>query len=207
MLEFPILLTLSGLSSSIPSLITSMIHEYGYSAIFVLMLLEGSSLPVPSEVVLPLAGLFSRQGTLSIGVAFLAAFAGSFLGLAVDYYIGYYLGRDVVYKHLQWFHIKKKSLDEFDDWFNKNGKAAVFFSRFVPVVRTIMSFPAGFAEMPVRRFFFYSTIGVVIWDVVLMAFGFYLLSAHSAIVVLSSIGVFATLLYVIYKLSMRYMKR
>ncbi len=172
--------------------------KFGYLAIFGLMLLEGSSLPVPSEVVLPLAGLFAQKGLLDVYIAFFAALFGSIGGLAIDYYIGYFLGKEVVYKHLRLFHIRQESLDNFDRWFARNGTAAVFISRLIPVVRTFMSFPAGFARMNAKRFFSYSIIGTAIWDAVLLAFGYYFLSASSAVYVLTSIGVFAIIVYLLY---------
>jgi membrane protein DedA with SNARE-associated domain len=188
------------------AIIAQLISHYGYSAIFVLMLFESSSLPVPSEVVLPLAGLLSSKGLLDFYLAFAAALAGSIGGLAVDYAIGYYLGKDLVYKHLRDFHIKKADLDAFDAWFGRNAVAAVFFSRLIPIARTIMSLPAGFVRMPLKQFFAYSILGSFIWDIVLMYFGFYLLSAKSAAIVLSSIGAFAIIVYLIYALFMRHIR-
>lgn len=201
-----IISTIHNILTASGSAISVLIHMYGYLAIFILMLLEGSSVPVPSEVVLPLAGLLSQNGTLNFYIAFIAAMAGSIGGLAIDYYIGYFLGKDVIYKHLEFFHIKKKDLDAFDKWFERNGIAAVFLSRLIPIVRTIMSFPAGIAKMNQRTFFGYSILGTFIWDLVLMLFGFYLLSAHSAVVIMGSIGAFAIVLYLIYAFAMRRMK-
>jgi membrane protein DedA with SNARE-associated domain len=197
-------------SSFVPdsyAVISNLIHSYGYAAVFVLMLFESSSLPVPSEVVLPLAGFLSSKGFLNLYLAFAAALLGGIGGLCIDYFIGYYLGKDVVYKHLGYFHVKKTDLDAFDAWFDRNAIAAIFFSRLIPVARTIMSIPAGFARMPLKQFFEYSIAGSVIWDAVLMYFGFYLLSASSASVVLASIGAFAIVLYLIYSLFIRRIRK
>ncbi len=188
------------------SAINALVAKYGYLAIFTLMALESSSLPVPSEVVLPLAGVFAAKGALNFGIALLAAALGSILGCVIDYAIGYYIGKDIVYKHLRLFHIRKEQLDNFDSWFARNGVAAVFLTRFVPVARTFINFPAGFAKMPFKKFILYSTIGMVVWDVVLMLFGFYLLSGKSAEIVLGSIGAFAIVLYAVYKFAMKRMK-
>lgn len=183
--------------------IAQLISVHGYLAIFGLMLIEGSSLPVPSEIVLTAGGYFAAKGVLNVFFVFVASLLGSIGGLIIDYAIGYYIGKDVVYKHLKLFRVKKESLDAFDAWFARNGVAAVFFSRLVPVIRTVMSLPAGFAKMPLKRFFFYSITGTAIWDAVLVAFGYYLLSYNSAVVVLGSIGALAILLYVVFKLAMR----
>lgn len=187
--------------------ISAFIKSYGYEAIFVLMALESSSLPVPSEVILPLVGLFASRHILSFYLALVVGLLGSILGALVDYAIGYIIGKDVIYKHLRLFHLKKESLDNFDKWFEKNGLAAVFLTRLVPIARTIINFPAGFAKMNLKEFLAYSIAGMVIWDVVLMAFGYYLLSSSSAVVVLASVGVFAILLYVIYRYTMGRLKR
>ncbi len=189
------------------NVISAFIKSYGYAAVFILMGLESSSLPVPSEVVLPLVGYFAAKGVLSFYLALVAAMLGSIVGSLIDYAIGYYIGKDIVYRHLKFFHIKKESLDNFDAWFEKNGIAAIFLSRLVPVVRTFINFPAGFAKMSFKKFIIYSTAGMLIWDVVLMVFGFYLLSANSAVVVLASVGVFAIALYAIYRLAMKKMRK
>ncbi|MCL5679799.1 MAG: DedA family protein [Candidatus Marsarchaeota archaeon] len=182
--------------------INALMVEYGYFAIFGLMLLEGSSLPVPSEVVLPLAGVLVAQHTLSFVPAYLAALLGSIGGLAIDYYIGYFLGKDVVYKHLKVFRIKQEQLDAFDKWFDENGVASVFFTRFIPVFRTIMSLPAGFAKMPQKKFYAYSILGTGIYDIVLIVFGMKALTTNNAVVTLTAIGVFAIALYVVYRFAM-----
>ncbi|MCL4387592.1 DedA family protein [Candidatus Marsarchaeota archaeon] len=203
MLEFALLSILTNAYSTINALIA----HYGYFAIFGLMLLEGSSLPVPSEVVLPLAGVLVAQHTLSFIPVYIAALLGSIGGLAIDYYIGYFLGKDVVYKHLKLFHISQEQLDAFDRWFDKNGVASVFFTRFIPVLRTIMSLPAGFAKMPQKKFYAYSILGTGIYDIVLIIFGMKALTTHNAIITLTAIGVFAIVLYAIYRFAMSRMTR
>ncbi|MCL5112192.1 MAG: DedA family protein [Candidatus Marsarchaeota archaeon] len=197
-----ILTDLLGLVSGSYAIVVHLMQHYGYLAIFGMMALEGSSVPIPSEIVLPLTGALAQQHVINLYIGFIAALAGSITGLAVDYYIGYYLGKDVVYKHLNRFNIKKESLDAFDAWFERNGIAAVLFSRLVPVIRTVMSFPAGFAKMPKKEFFGYSILGSLVYDAVLVSFGYYLLSAKSAVVIMTGIGVFAIILYLVYRLFM-----
>jgi membrane protein DedA with SNARE-associated domain len=180
---------------------SGIVGKYGYLAIFILMILESATLPVPSEVVLPLAGLLAQRGLLSLPLGLLVAVVGSTIGMAIDYYIGYFIGKDVVYKHLRFFHISKASLDSFDRWFERNGDAGVFISRLFPVIRTVISFPAGFAKMEQKKFFLYSVVGTVIWDLVLMLFGFYLLSANRAVEVMAAVAVFGIVLYVLYRIA------
>jgi membrane protein DedA with SNARE-associated domain len=192
---------------SLAAIAVKLVQEYGYPMLFLLMFLESSSIPVPSEVVLPLAGVLAFRNLLHFWPAFAVTLAGSALGLALDYYIGFILGKDVVYRHLHFFHLKKESINRFDSWFNRNAVAAVFFSRLLPVVRTIMSFPAGFARMPAKRFFLYSITGAAIWDMILMLFGFYALSTNSAVVWMGAIGGLAIALFVAYKVGMRRLRR
>ncbi len=192
---------LLGLISGSAKAFTGFVTQYGYTAIFGLMALESSSFPVPSEVILPFAGLLSAKGMLYFPYAFAVGLAGSIVGMAIDYYIAYFIGKDIVYKHLHAFHIKKETLDNFDVWFYRNGFWAVFVSRLLPVVRTFMSFPAGFARMDAKRFFAYSIGGSAIWNLALMLFGFYALSARRGIVVLASIALFAIVLYAAYKVA------
>jgi Uncharacterized membrane-associated protein len=192
---------------SLAAIAVKLVQEYGYPMLFLLMFLESSSIPVPSEVVLPLAGVLAFRNLLHFWPAFAVTLVGSALGLALDYYIGFILGKDVVYRHLHFFHLKKESINRFDSWFNRNAVAAVFFSRLLPVVRTIMSFPAGFARMPAKRFFLYSITGAAIWDMILMLFGFYALSTNSAVVWMGAIGGLAIALFVAYKVGMRRLRR
>jgi membrane protein DedA with SNARE-associated domain len=199
--------SISSIISGSASVITGILERYGYAAIFGLMALESSSIPVPSEVVMPLSGLLAAKGILSFPLAFIASLLGSLLGIAVDYYIGYYFGKDVVYKHLHKLRITKSQLDNFDRWFERNGIAAVLITRMLPVVRTVMSFPAGFAQMNKKKFFGYSALGAGVWNMVLMLFGFYALSSSNAILVLVSIALFALVLYVLYTVAMRRLKR
>lgn len=184
------------------SVITAFIARYGYAAIVVLMGLESASLPIPSEVVLPLIGKYIATGLLNPYVAFICTMIGTAIGISVDYAIAYYFGKDVVYKHLHAFHIKKGTVDAFDAWFNSNGAFAVFISRLLPIVRGLISLPAGFARMPLRKFFLYSLVASAIWNAALMYFGYALQSTTNVQVLFAAVAVFAIVLYVIYRLAM-----
>ena len=208
---FSIISSLMQLVSGSTSIIEQFIHAYGYMALFIAMALESSSIPVPSEVVMPFAGALSHAGIFNFWVAFIAALAGSILGLAVDYYIGYFIGKDIVYKHLNLFRVKKSTLDNFDEWFDRNRIAVVFLSRFIPVFRTVMSIPAGFARMDKKAFFAYSIAGTCIWDIALMAIGFYTVNStttpSSAIFAMTIAGVMVLAVYLIYKYSKVHSRR
>ncbi|MEM3482997.1 MAG: DedA family protein [Candidatus Micrarchaeaceae archaeon] len=210
-----LLLSLAGLFSLTYSSILSLIAKYGYYALFGLLVLEAASLPVPSEVILPVAGYFIFTGVLNPLLAIAVILFGGLLGMAINYYIAYFIGKDLVYKHLALFHIKKESLDAFDSWFNKNGSFAVFVTRMMPLVRGLINFPAGFALMPQKKFYAYSMLGTAIWDIFLITFGYYLSKyalsmqhAYGMFAVLGiAIGLLALLLFMIYRYAMKRIKK
>lgn len=180
--------------------IATFIILHRYYSLFLLMALEQSSVPIPSEVVATTAGYLASKCLFSFTFAFLALTAGGMLGIAVDYYIGYYFGREFLYRHMRLFHLKKDQIIGLEEWFRRNGPFAVFATRLLPVVRTIMSFPAGFTRMSKAKFFGYSFLGLSIWNVSLMLFGYFLLGAAN--ITLISIAVVAAMivLYLAYRI-------
>ena len=199
------LLAIANVFSLTYNSISALISSYGYFAIFALLVLESASLPIPSEVVLPLVGYFSRLGKLNVELSFFAGMLGGLVGIAIDYYIAYFLGKDIFYKHIGLFHIRKESLDAFDDWFKRNGSFTVFIARLLPVVRGLISFPAGFALMPQKKFYAYSLAGTAIWDIALIAFGYYALSVKNIYFVFTAIAAFGVMLYLIYRIATKRM--
>ena len=188
-------------------IISSFIQSYGYAALVILMTLEGIGLPVASEVVIPAAGYFAAKGVLNLAIAFIAILAGNTIGMAIDYAVGYYVGKDVVYKHLKLFHIRQESLDAFDRWFERNGSFSVFVSRMLPEVRALMSFPAGFARMDLKKFFFWSILGSAIWDGALILFGYYVISTTSFVLLSVGVAAFFIIIYLVFKTAMGRIKR
>ncbi|MFP3278662.1 MAG: DedA family protein [Candidatus Micrarchaeota archaeon] len=189
------------------SALSSFISSYGYFAILILMILESASMPVPSELLLPATGYFAAKGVLNIYIALVVVYISSFVGMAINYYIAYWLGKDVVYKHLHWFRIKKEDVEAFEKWFDKNGPFTVFISRLLPVVRGLINFPAGFALMNQKKFYAYSMAGAVIWDTALVLFGYYGLAASNITNVLIAIGVFGIVLYTIYRVAINNIRK
>jgi membrane protein DedA with SNARE-associated domain len=188
-------------------LITGLITTYGYLAIFVLMTLEAAAFPVPSEIVLPAVGYFAAAGNINLFFGFVAALLGGILGMAIDFYLAYFLGKAVVYKHLNLFHIKKTMLLDFERWFAENGDFVVFISRLLPVVRAIMNFPAGFAEMSQKKFFVYSIAGTIIWDAILIGFGYYAQQIGNVYLLSIAIAALSLGICVLYFLSMRNIRK
>ncbi len=187
--------------------LTTFLGSYGYLAIFILMTLEAAALPIPSEVILPVIGLLAAEGTFSFPIALAVVLAAGTVGMFIDYYIAYFFGKDVVYKHLEFFHIRRESLDHFDEAFVRNGKFAVFITRMIPLVRALINFPAGFAMMNKKTFLVYSVGGALIWDTILMAFGYYGLASSNVYVVMTGIATFAIALYVVYKVGISKIKK
>jgi len=203
LLIYYLLISLGSLSKALPAIIES----YGYASVVLLMALESASLPLPSEVILPTVGFLVSKGLMDFYIALIAALIGNFIGIMVDYYIGYYLGKDFIYKNLRLFHVKKETLDNFDSWFDKNGEIAVFFSRMIPVIRGLISFPAGFANMNKKKFITYSMVGSLIYDALLILFGMYALSVGNIVELMAAISIFAVILIAVYKAFMHYLAK
>jgi len=143
-----------------------------YFGIFALMFLEGTSLPIPSEVVMPLGGALSRDGSLTIWLVIVVGTMGSLLGSLVDYYVALYAGEAVVKRYGTYFHITENRLNSVQKWFSNYGTLAVFSMRFVPGFRALISFPAGFGRMKIVKFIGATFLGHLIWDTILAYLGY-----------------------------------
>ncbi len=146
------------------------------------MTLEGATLPVPSEIILPVTGFLVYNHTLDFWPAVAMASLGGLVGTMIDFSIGYYLGRPAVLRYGRKIRLSERHLMIVEGWFAKHGSAAVLFARFVPLLRTLIAFPAGVAKMRVSKFLAFSTIGIVIWDIVLIYLGVLAGQNYSSIV-------------------------
>ena len=144
----------------------------GYFGVFFLMALESMIAPVPSEVVMPFAGYLALQGRFNFWIALLASSLGSIFGSFLSYCIGFYGGRPIVLKFGKYLLLEEEHLEWTEKWFKKRGDKTIFISRFVPVVRHLISMPAGIAKMPMRRFLVYTFAGASIWNFILLYAGF-----------------------------------
>lgn len=202
--ELPFAAWFSALTGSVVSLsaLNNFMGRYGYASIFVLMGLESASLPVPSEVVLPLAGYLVYTGVLSFWPVVVVSTVASLAGALVDYLLAARLGRPFVSAALGRLHVHQGALERAEGWFARWGQWTVFAARFVPFVRTVISLPAGLFEMKVRPFVALTLAGCFAWSVILVYAG-YLASAagqswsatfssSSAVVQLLSAAVAAT---------------
>jgi membrane protein DedA with SNARE-associated domain len=155
--------------------VTSTVQAFGYSGIFGLMLLESSSLPIPSEVILPFAGYLTISGKLNLWIILAAATVAGILGSIVDYYIGL-KGVQSLIKHKVWGKVllSTTQLEAAEKWFNKHGSIMVFISRLIPGFRTTFSFPAGAVQMSLKKFVAFTTAGCLLWNAILIYLGVYL---------------------------------
>ena len=166
---------LIGLVVSIVLGVTSTVRVFGYPGIFVLMFLETSSLPIPSEVILPFAGYLSFTGQFNIYLVVAVSTLAGIFGALIDYYIGL-KGVQSLIKHkiLGKVILSTGQLQVAEKWFEKHGSIVVFASRLVPGFRTTFSFPAGAAKMPLKKFLTYTTAGCLLWNAILVYLGWYL---------------------------------
>jgi membrane protein DedA with SNARE-associated domain len=164
--------------SGIASWVTDVVESLGYIGLFLMIALENVFPPIPSEVVLPWAGFLTGQGRMWFPGAVIAATLGSLAGALVLYYAGYAFGehrvRAIVRKYGKWAMTSEEDIDKADDWFDHHDREAVLFGRLFPVVRSLISIPAGFRHMPLPRFLLYTAIGSAIWNTVLIGIGWIL---------------------------------
>ena len=151
----------------------NVIQRYGYLGVFLLITLENIFPPIPSEVILTFSGFITTKTTLSIVLVIFSATIGSVVGAITLYIIGNILSSKLLTKRknekLLFFEVKKIKLAE--EWFYKKGNKTVFFCRFIPVLRSLISIPAGMSDMPFIKFIVYTFIGSLIWNFLLIYIG------------------------------------
>lgn len=158
--------------------ITNTIQSLGYFGIGLLMFLENLFPPIPSELIMPLAGFTAAQGKMSLGLAVTAGVIGTVLGALPWFYLGRFLGEDRIKQWITlygaWIGISTREIDKAQRWFYRHGSKAVFWGRFIPGVRTLISLPAGFSNMALPQFLIYSTLGTLGWTMLLTLAGYFL---------------------------------
>lgn len=158
--------------------ITSFLEGGGAWAIAALMFLENVFPPIPSELIMPLAGFNAASGATSLWLTICAGAAGSLAGAYLWYLVGLIFGerrlRKLVRRHGRWLTMTPAELDRAQGWFDRHGRSVVFFGRFVPTVRTLISVPAGIARMFLPRFLLFSGLGTAVWCAALAGAGYLL---------------------------------
>jgi len=154
--------------------IVESVGSIGYPGIFLLMFLESSFFPFPSEVVMIPAGYLAYKGEMNIYIAILAGVLGSVAGALFNYYLAMKFGRRFLVKYGRYVFLKEESLDKLERFFQKHGEISTFNGRLIPGVRQYISLPAGLSRMNLWKFSFYSGLGAGIWIVVLVLLGYFL---------------------------------
>ena len=193
--------------------VIGIMNKFGYLGIFLLILLENLFPPIPSEVILTFGGFMTISTSMNVFGVILVSTIGSLLGAIILYYLGRILNKERINKIIKskygkLLRIKSKDIEMADKWFDTKGRKTVFFCRFIPVVRSLISIPAGMSEMPLPQFTIYTFFGSLIWNTVLILIGAFagdkkdyilsLLDDVSNIVLIALIVIFVVLIYKFY---------
>lgn len=162
---------LSNLLGQIALFCIEAISLLGYFGVFFLMILESMIFPIPSELVLPFAGFLIAKQEMTFLLVAISSTLGSLIGSLLSYYLGKSGGNKFVLKYGKYFLLNKKHLINAEKWFSKKGELTIFIGRFIPVVRHIISIPAGIGKMNLKKFIFYTILGAGIWNSFLIYFG------------------------------------
>ena len=152
--------------------VVTLVSTQGYLSLFVLMVLESASLPIPSEVVLPFAGYLVYIGSMNFGLALLDSTVAGVIGALFIYYLAFKLGRPFVDSLLGRVGVKPRTIDSAERWMSTRGSWSVLVARFIPGLRSIISVPAGVFAMRLRPFVIMTLIGSFVWSAVLIYLGY-----------------------------------
>jgi membrane protein DedA with SNARE-associated domain len=151
-----------------------LVAQMGYPGVFLLVVLESTLVPVPSELVFPFAGYMASKGVFNVYVLLVINSVGAMVGSGIGYAIGAKGGKPLLLRYGKYLLIRKHDIDKTEKWFANHGKATIFFARLVPVIRHIISLPAGVARMPLGAFFLQTFLGATLWGSFLILLGYYL---------------------------------
>lgn len=150
------------------------VEAWGYPGIFILMALESTVLPVPSELVLIPAGYLAHQGQMNFALILLASTTGSLFGATLNYVFALWVGRPFLERWGRYFFVRPELLHKTDAFFFRHGAISTFTGRLVPGIRHLISLPAGLTRMNLAAFAFYTSLGAGLWSVVLITFGWFI---------------------------------
>ena len=139
----------------------------GYPALFLLMAMESSIMPIPSELIIPPAAFWASQGKMDFWLVILVATAGSWVGSATTYTVARLIGRPVILKYGRYFFLSEGNLQAAEAWLNRYASLGIFSARMLPVLRHLISIPAGMIRMPFRKFSFMTILGALLWCTIL----------------------------------------
>ena len=184
---------------AITTWIVQTVGHWGYPGIIIMMFLESSFFPFPSEVVVPPAGYLAARGEMSLILVILAATGGSLLGALFNYWLAVMWGRPFFEKYGRYVFVSKDSLDKADRFFAEHGHISTFIGRLLPGIRQYISLPAGITRMNLPLFAAFTGLGAGLWVIVLALVGYYIgnnqeLVQHYLHQILIGIGLFAVVL-------------
>lgn len=153
----------------------------GYGMVVLLMTVESSFIPFPSEVVIPPAAWKAAQGELDLVLVILSGLLGSILGALFNYYFALYLGRALLYRFADtrlahFMLLDRAAVEKAEEYFRKHGRSSTFVGRFIPAIRQLISLPAGLAKMDMKSFLVFTAFGSGLWTTILAFLGYYLYS-------------------------------
>lgn len=148
-----------------------LVHDWGYAGVFLLMAIESTVFPLPSEVVVPPAAYWAEQGRMHFWGVVLASTLGSWAGSAVSYWVAAKLGRPLILRYGKYVFLSEKKWMLAERWINRYAMSGIFFARLLPVVRHLVSLPAGAAKIPFAGFSLMTLTGAFVWSTVLAWFG------------------------------------
>lgn len=152
--------------------VQDIVERLGYPGLFVLITLESTLVPIPSELVMPFAGALAAAGKMSLPVVLLVNSSAALLGSGICYWLGAAGGKPLLLRYGKFIGVRQKDVERTETYFARHGKATILIGRFLPVVRHIISVPAGIARMPLVPFFTQTFIGATIWGSVLIMIGY-----------------------------------
>lgn len=180
----------------------SLLANLNYTAVFILMTVESTVIPFPSEVVVPPAAYRAADGSLNVVLVVLVATLGADVGAIINYAAGYFLGRPVIYRFAnsklgRLCLLNQEKIEKSEKYFNDHGLVATITGRLVPGIRQLISVPAGLAKMNFWKFLLYTTIGAGAWNVILAALGWYLHAVVPASQLQASIDAYSSELKIV----------
>lgn len=152
--------------------IVEIVGQMGYIGIFIMMFLESTFFPFPSEVAMIPAGYLASQGSMNLYLVILIGVSGSLTGALFNYYLAKHYGRRVVIRFGRYFFFDEAKLEKMERFFYKHGSFSTLTSRLIPGIRQFISLPAGLSKMPISAFVIYTTIGAGIWVIILALLGY-----------------------------------